>query len=237
MRTPPNAGATKTGRSEAIFPEAIFFDFDGVLVESNAIKVDAFERLYAGYGPATLARVMDYIDGKEGISRVEKIRHAHEAFLGIRLGDAELGVLAERYSQMVEAAVATCPWVPGAREFLEAYAGRLPLFVVTGTPEGEMRRIADRRGITPYFREVRGSPPRKPPIVRELLARHGLAAERAVFIGDAPFDRQTAIETSLRFIGRVPPGRLSPFPQGTETVPDLRDLAERLAAPLETAAS
>ncbi|MDX9862462.1 MAG: HAD hydrolase-like protein [Rhodospirillales bacterium] len=233
MTRRPDAGATKTGRSELIFPDAIFFDFDGVLVESNAIKVDAFERLYAGYGPAILARVMDYIDGNEGISRVEKIRHAHEAFLGVRLGDAELSVLAERYSQMVEAAVATCPWVSGAREFLETYAGRLPLFVVTGTPEVEIRRIADRRGLTPYFREIRGSPPRKPPIVRELLDRHRLAAERAVFIGDAPFDRQTALETGLRFIGRVPAGRPSPFPTATETAPDLRDLAERLAAPVD----
>jgi len=220
-----------TRRSKAIFPEAIFFDFDGVLVESNAIKIEAFERMYAGYGPATLARVMDYIDDKEGISRVEKIRHAHEAFLGIRLSDAELGVLAERFSHMVEDAVVASPWVAGAREFLEAYAGRLPLFVVTGTPEGEFRRIAERRGMTHYFREMRGSPPRKPPIVRELLAGHGLTPERTALIGDAPFDYQTARETGLRFIGRVPPGRLSPFPVGTETVVDLGDLAERLAAP------
>lgn len=224
-----------TGRSETIFPDAIFFDFDGVLVESNAIKVEAFERLYAGYGPSTLARVMDYIDGKEGISRVEKIRHAHEAFLGIRLTDAELGVLAERYSRMVEDAVAACPWVPGARDFLETYAHRLPIFVVTGTPEGEIKRIAERRGMTGYFRELRGSPPRKPPIVRDLLVRHGLAAERAVFIGDAPFDHETARETGLRFIGRVPPGRPSPFPAGTETAADLIDLAERLAEPPEIA--
>lgn len=204
-----------------------------MLVESNAIKVEAFERLYAGYGPAILARVMDYIDGKEGISRVEKIQHAHEAFLGIRLSDAELGVLAERYSRMVEEAVAACPWVAGAREFLEAHAGRLPLFVVTGTPEAEIRRIVERRDMARYFQAVRGSPPRKPPIVRELLARHRLTAERAAFVGDAPFDYATASETGLRFIGRVPPGRLSPFPEGTETAADLTDLAERLAAPPE----
>jgi phosphoglycolate phosphatase-like HAD superfamily hydrolase len=230
-----HVGAKTTRRSEAIFPEAIFFDFDGVLVESNAIKLEAFEQLYASYGPTTLARVMDYIDSREGISRVEKIRHAHEAFLGIHLSETELGILTDRYSSLVEDAVVASPWVGGAREFLEAHAGRLPMFVVTGTPEVEIRRIAERRGMAPFFTELRGSPLRKPPIVRELLARHGLAAERAVFIGDALFDHQTACETGLRFIGRVAPGQPSPFPAGTETAADLGDLAERLAAPPQTA--
>jgi len=197
--------------------------------------MEAFERLYAGYGPAVLARVMDYIDDKEGISRVEKIRHAHEAFLGIRLSDGELGVLAERYSRMVEDAVAACPWVAGAREFLESHAGRLPLFVVTGTPHAEILRIVARRDMGRYFQEIWGSPPHKTPIVRELLARNGLAAERTAFIGDAPFDYTTARETGVRFIGRVPPGRFSLFPEGTETVADLTNLAERLTAPPEAA--
>lgn len=212
----------------AQLPDAILFDFDGVLVESNAIKVDAFERLYAGYGPSILARVMDYIDGKEGISRVEKIRHAHEIFLGKTLSDEELAVLAGRYSSLVEEAVVACPWVAGAREFLEAHRGRLPLFVVTGTPEEEILRIVAGRGMTHYFTAVRGSPPRKPIIVRELLAKYGLSAGRSVFVGDAPFDHETAAETGLRFIGRVPAGRQAPFPADTETVVDLTDLAARL---------
>jgi phosphoglycolate phosphatase-like HAD superfamily hydrolase len=219
----------------ADLPDAIFFDFDGVLVESNAIKVDAFERLYAGYGPSILARVMDYIEGKEGISRVEKIRHAHDVFLGVKLDDAGLAVLAQRYSRMVEAAVVACPWVAGAREFLESHSGRLPLFVVTGTPEDEIGRIVASRRMGHYFTAVRGSPLRKPAIVRDLLARYGLRASRSVFVGDAPFDHATADETGLRFIGRVPPGRPTPFPVDTEVAADLTDLADRLAAPDGTA--
>lgn len=216
-------------------PDAIFFDFDGVLVESNAIKVDAFERLYAGYGPTILSRVMDYIEGKEGISRVEKIRHAHDVFLGIKLSDAELAILAGRYSRLVEDAVVACPWVAGAREFLEAHHGRLPLFVVTGTPEDEIKRIVASRAMDHYFTEVRGSPLRKPVIVRDLLARHDLTATRSVFVGDAPFDHETAYQTGLRFIGRVPTGRPTPFPVDTEIAADLTDLANRLNVPGETA--
>lgn len=212
-------------------PDAIFFDFDGVLVESNAIKVDAFERLYAGYGPSILARVMDYIEDKEGISRVEKILYAHKAFLGIELNDDDLAVLAKRYSRMVEDAVVACPWVDGAREFLEAHRSQLPMFVVTGTPEDEIGRIVERRNMAHYFTEVRGSPLRKPAIVRELLDRYDLAASRSVFIGDAPFDYETADETGLRFIGRVPSGRPTPFPVDTEIAANLTDLAERLAVP------
>ena len=179
---------------------------------------------------------MKHLDGKEGISRVEKIREVHRDFLGIELSDAELAVLAGRYSGMVVDAVVACPAVPGAIEFLKAQAGRLPLFVVTGTPESEILDIVERRGMADWFTAVRGSPPRKPPIIRELLAEHGLSAERCVFIGDASFDWESASETGLRFIGRVPDGEASPFPPGTVTVRDLTDLPRILDDVMKIAA-
>jgi len=199
-----------------------------VLAETNAIKNDAYSRLYRPYGADVHARVMEYIDSREGISRVVKIREAHKAFLGVELSEAELADLAGTYSRMVEEAVVAARWVAGAREFLEARAGRLPMAVISGTPEAEMRRIVEKRDMARYFVAVRGSPPKKPPIVRELLARHRLRAERTVFVGDAPFDREAALETGLRFIGRVPADRPSPFPDGTATVPDLTGLAAAL---------
>lgn len=213
-----------------ITPDAIFFDFDGVLVDSTPIKVRAFTTLYTEYGPEKLARVMAYMKGKEGISRVDKIRHAHKAFLGIELSEEDLAVLAERYSKQVEEAVIDCPWVPGAQEFLEANRSRFPLFVVTGTPEAEILRIVERRAMGRYFVSVRGSPPDKPPIVRELLARHGLSPERCLFVGDAPFDFETALVTRLNFIGRVPEGDPSPFPEGTVILPDLTRLPDAMEA-------
>lgn len=173
---------------------------------------------------------MEYARRGEGISRVEKIREAHLLFLGIDLSEEELGVLAERYSSMVVDAVVECDWVAGAKAFLDAHVGQTPMFVISGTPQDEMRRIAERRGMTDYFVSVRGSPPRKPPIFRELLDKHGFAPERTLYVGDARFDYESATEVGLWFVGRVPHGKPSPFPAGTQTIADLDELSELFEA-------
>ncbi len=207
---------------------ALFFDFDGVLVESTAIKNRAFRELYAPYGADVLDQVLAHHAAHEGISRVDKIRHCHREYLGQTLGDAELAELSGCYSTLVEAAVVECPPVAGSLEFLEAVNGRLPVFVVSGTPEDELRRIVEARRIGHLLTEVYGSPTKKDVIVRAVLAAQGLVAAEAVFIGDAMTDYRAAEATGTPFIGRLIDGARDPFPEGTQTLPDLCGLAALL---------
>ena len=55
--------------------EAIFFDFDGVLVESVDIKTTAFARLYAGHGEPVADAVVAYHRQNMGTSRFVKFRY------------------------------------------------------------------------------------------------------------------------------------------------------------------
>lgn len=202
----------------------LFLDFDGVLVESVEIKSKAFRDLYADQPKDILTQIMDYHGAHDGISRVVKLRHCHEHFLGIPLSQKDLDALVHRYAQRVEDAVVEAPWVPGAEEFLQVHHHRCNLFVVSGTPENEIKRIATRRGMMTWLTSVHGSPTPKAEIVRALLAEHGLHAQNCIFIGDAMADWQAASETGVAFIGRVAKHRASPFPDGTRVVSDLRNL-------------
>lgn len=212
-------------RNKPIRYQAIFFDFDGVLVESADIKCRAFRTLYEEHGEAVLELVLAYHLAHEGISRVEKIDHCHREFLGIDLSEGQLAELAGRYSSLVMDAVIGCDGVPGALDFLKAYGDRLPVFVVSGTPEPELRAIIGRRGLDGYFTSSHGSPRRKGPIVMDLLSRHGLNGPDCLFVGDAMTDYRAAEETGLHFIGRVGEADENPFPQGTAIIPDLRNLS------------
>lgn len=203
---------------------ALFLDFDGVLVESVAIKSEAFKALYADQPADVLTRIMAYHGAHDGISRVVKLRHCHEHFLGIQLSQRALDTLVQRYAQMVEDAVVDAPWVPGAEEFLQAHHTHCKLFVVSGTPDDEIKRIAKRRGMMAWLTSVHGSPTAKADIVRALMAEHDLHAENSVFIGDAMADWQAAHDTGVAFIGRVATGRASPFTGGTRIVADLEGL-------------
>ena len=204
------------------------FDFDGVLVESVDTKTRAFAALYAEHGPEVVERVVAFHLRHGGLSRHEKFRYGHEVVLGRALSQAESERLAERFAERVVDAVIAAPWVPGAREFVEAHWRELPLFIVSGTPEDELVAIAERRGMARYFAGVFGSPAKKDELLRALLARRGVAPGHTLFVGDSITDYDAARAAGTAFLGRVPAGAASPFPAGTETAPDLCGLAAKL---------
>lgn len=208
-----------------INPKVIFFDFDGVLAESAEIKVEAFRSLYAAHGPEVLEKVLAHHADHEGISRVEKIRHCHREYLGVDLDEAALTEVCARYSGLVEDAVVDCPAVAGAESFLAAEHGLLGLYVVSGTPEDELRRICERRGIDHRFDGIFGSPRLKETIVAEVMEIHGYKPDEAIFVGDAMTDHRAAEATGVAFIGRVDANRRDPFPEGTRTMADLTTLS------------
>ena len=203
----------------------MFFDFDGVIVESVDIKVAAFRGLYADQGEDVIAKVLAHHHEHGGISRVVKIRDCHRMFLGIDLDDAEVAELAASYARLVEDAVCACDAVPGALEFLSKNDGRWKIFAVSGTPQDELRRITDRRGLTKYFDAVYGSPRGKEEIIEDVLGRYDRMPAESVMVGDTMTDYRAAMATGVPFIGRVDPVRENPFPSGVRVVPDLAGLA------------
>ena len=205
--------------------DAVFFDFDGVLVESNEVKIDAFRRLYEPYGADVVAEVVERHVQQEGISRVVKLETFHRDLLGIDLDDTGLAELARAFADMVEDAVVACDAVPGAMAALDTWAAHCPLFVVSGTPQDELRRIIGRRGMEGYFQTVYGSPRKKPDIVSEKLGELGTEAGRVLFVGDSLTDYDCARDVGTHFLGRVPAWRKSRFPDGTIVVEDMWPLA------------
>ena len=108
-------------------------------------------------------------------------------------------MLAERFAVRVAELVAQAPVIPGADEALRA--SPCPLFVVSGTPEAELRRIVVARGWTRHFAGVFGSPKGKADILREIVATYGFDPGRCLFIGDALGDLKAATEVRIPFVG------------------------------------
>ena len=205
--------------------QAIIFDFDGVVVESGKIKTQAFAELYRPYGEDIVAAVVQFHTQNGGMSRYRKFHHFQEHFLSKPpLTEAEEKQLDIRFSELVVEAVIAAEAVPGAVELIRQQAGKIPLFVASGTPDIELKVIVERRGLTPYFTEVHGAPALKKTIIAEILSKHALKPESVLMIGDAMADLEGAQANNTAFLGRVFPGDPNPFPEHVEVVPDLRGL-------------
>ncbi len=202
---------------------AYFLDFDGVILDSVGIKTTAFERLFRPYGEKVLGAVLKHHREHGGISRIDKIRFAHEHIIGSPLSEEELVAWGARYSELVADEVVAADWIPGARDFLENEHLNIPLFVISGTPESELQQVIKQRQMAHYFKEMRGSPTRKPEHVRDLLGRYRLNPDCCVFVGDALTDYDAAKETGLLFVGIQ--GDVE-FPAGTVVLPDCTQLRE-----------
>lgn len=207
--------------------EAIAFDFDGVLADSVNVKGQAFEALYEDESPDIRAQIRAWHEAHGGVSRFEKIRH-YETLCGREADEAAVMARAGRFSQLVEQKVVESDSVPGAEAFLEEHHRAVPFYIVSATPQEELLRIVEKRGLSHYFRGIYGAPVKKGEHLEDIVAANRYRRERVVMIGDADADYEAALQAGTGFIGRVPPGTASRFPEGVAVLPDLTGLAALL---------
>lgn len=197
--------------------QAVFWDFDGVVLDSLHVKTAAFARMFTKYGPEIEKAVVDYHLANGGVSRFEKFKYYYQHLLKRSISDQELDALGEEFSGLVLEEVIESPFVPGALETLQGLSQKgIPSYVVSGTPEEEVRHIVSVRKLSRFFVEVHGSPRKKAEILADILLRKGYEPCRCLFLGDAMTDYEAAQSVGTRFLGIVPDGTPSPYPAGTD---------------------
>jgi phosphoglycolate phosphatase-like HAD superfamily hydrolase len=206
--------------------KAIAYDFDGVILENAHVKTEAFVELFAEHGPEIQAKVKAHHLDNLGISRFKKFEWIYANLLDRPLSAESSAQLGEQFSSLALDKVLAAPFVTGAREALTALA-HLPSFVVSGTPQGELDLIVDRRELRSSFREVHGSPREKPTILLDLLQRHGLAKTELLFVGDGVSDYDAALKVGVEFLARDTPDLHDKWVSlGVAMTPDLQRLPE-----------
>jgi HAD superfamily hydrolase (TIGR01549 family) len=197
--------------------EAVFWDFDGVILDSVNVKTEAFAQIFHKYGLEVERAVVDYHLKHAGISRYEKFRYYYEEILEIPITEDVLTKLGNEFSQLVLQKVIDSPFMPGALESLQALkADKVPSYIVSGTPEEEMNHIVDTKSLRTFFNEVHGAPRKKTDIVCEILQQKHYTPDQCLFIGDAMTDYEAAKKNDLLFIGIVQHGHTNPFPPDTQ---------------------
>jgi phosphoglycolate phosphatase-like HAD superfamily hydrolase len=183
--------------------KAILFDFDGVLVESVDIKTKAFAKIFESEGPEVVKLAVEYHLANGGISRYKKFEYIYEKVLKRNITDETKEKLGDTFQKLVMGSVLDAHWVHGAREFLEKYYTKYDFYVVSGTPDSEIKYIVDKRNMGKYFKGVYGSPCTKGELIKQIIQDNEYRKNQLVFIGDAITDLKGAFEADIRFIGRT----------------------------------
>ncbi|MFC8720297.1 HAD family hydrolase [Kitasatospora sp. NPDC057198] len=174
----------------------LVFDLDGVLFDTEAVKLAAFRDAFAplcGADPGALERVAEYNAAHRGVPREVKIRHLLAGMPGV--GEDGFAEVSGRYRELLAERLAACGPVAGVPGFLDGdWAVR---YVASSAPVTEIRAHLERHGLADAFRRLFGHPCSKERALREVTAAHPGAD--LLFFGDAPADLAAARAAGVAF--------------------------------------
>lgn len=177
----------------------LVFDCDGVILDSNRIKTEAFFQAAMPYGQKAAGALVEYHVRNGGVSRYEKF----EYFLQEIVPDADQGPglqdLLSAFARHVRAGLATCGQSPGL-EALRHHTPKARWLVASGGDQAELRQVFQERDLAHFFDGgIFGSPDVKQDIVVRETAKGNIQSP-AVFLGDSKLDWRVADSCGLDFI-------------------------------------
>ncbi|EON90644.1 haloacid dehalogenase-like family hydrolase [Marinobacter lipolyticus SM19] len=176
------------------------FDCDGVLLNSNRVKTEAFFEAAKPYGVDKAQALVNYHVQNGGISRYVKFENFLTEIVGRETIDTdELDDLLSRYARSVKQGLRDCEAASGLEQLRQLTRGARWL-VVSGGDQAELREVFRDRGLAAYFDGgIFGSPDNKDEILnRELVS--GTIGLPAVFVGDSRYDIEAASRAGLDFV-------------------------------------
>jgi phosphoglycolate phosphatase len=212
-------------------PKVIIFDFDGVILDSANIKLRAYSAIYSGEDPKKLAALIAHSQFHGGITRRIKFEYYEREFFGRNADSVRIEALCQHYSDIVFKAVLACPFIEGAEQLLRGASSKVAMHVVSGTPDSELHRVIQQRGLAEFFRSVRGAPATKRDAFQRIATDEGYALKDMLVVGDSMTEYIAAQDIGIPFLGIVPGGirgSQNPFPASVHVWPTLRDAEKRL---------
>lgn len=205
--------------------QAVVFDFDGVIADSERLHLRAYQEILAPEGVTLSER--DYYDRYLGYDDVGVFRELGRD-KGLAMDEGRLATLIERKGQRYdELAAAGEMLYPGAAEFIRAAAAVVPIAIASGALTHEIEEILERAGLRSFFPVIVGadqtarSKPHPEPYVTAFArlkahARRELEPWRSVAIEDSKWGLVSARGADLRLVAVT----------NTYSAAELRDEAE-----------
>ncbi|CRM06941.1 MULTISPECIES: HAD family hydrolase [Pseudomonas] len=182
--------------------QLVFFDCDGVLLDSNGVKLAAVDYALAHYSQKLRDRCKESFRLNFGRPRLWHFEVFQQLIAPVG-PDAEhfLATCISRYEDYLRTHYSAAPLVAGAQQLLAQLAeGNVVCAVVSGGKEEEIIQALRVSGIDRYMVRVIGSPTSKTAAIRALLDQYGCDASQALFLGDAIADAEAAITCKVPFI-------------------------------------
>jgi len=178
----------------------IIFDCDGVILNSNFQKIEAYRNTAIKYGASKIQaeELVSYHVSLTGISRIVKFKYFLKEIMGEDITDSSMKKLVDNLNFEVINLLKDCEVASGI-EKLKSKTKKSTWMVASGGDQEELRFLFKSKDIDSFFEGgIYGSPSSKHQIVEEKLKDKNFLP--TLFLGDSLYDIQTAQKYNLDFI-------------------------------------
>ena len=176
------------------------FDCDGVILDSNKIKSEAFAKALKGEPEHKILKFIDYHKENGGVSRYKKFRYYYEKINKSLQPQKYTNKAIDSFASIVSKELEKCKYVRGVLEFIVDLTKKNKiLYVVSGSDQAELINVFIKRGINQYFSEIYGSPDDKFSNTNKVIQSIGPNKD-GIFFGDSKSDFEAAKKYGLDFL-------------------------------------
>lgn len=180
----------------------LLWDFDGVILNSMAVRDRGFELVLKDYPADQVDALLRFHRQNGGLSRYVKFRYFFEEIRGEQLTNEGLQQLAQDFSDIMLQELGNKEMlIRQTVDFLERSQKAFTMHIVSGSDQTELRELCRRLGVDRFFLSIHGSPTPKKELVAGLLAEYNYSGARTMLIGDSINDFEAASVNNVRFAG------------------------------------
>lgn len=180
--------------------KTIIFDCDGVILNSNKIKTDAFFEVARKLGTQENAdQLVRYHIQHGGVSRNKKFEYFIVNILKEEFDQKTVDHLCGLYGELVSRELIKCE-INNNLMRLRNKLLNTKWLVVSGGNQNELRHVFESRGIKQFFqKDIFGSPDSKEKIIAREIQNKNIIYP-AIFIGDSKYDYLASHQFDIDFL-------------------------------------
>ncbi|MCM3150859.1 HAD hydrolase-like protein [Priestia megaterium] len=185
--------------NELLNYDVIIFDCDGVLLDVNTLKCEAFAKSVENYPRENVEGFVEYCKNTFGISRYQKFKDFFNLFAKEDFQEEKYNYFLDVYADSCKKIYNSSNLTEGALELLEILKREgKKTYIASGSDELELREVFSNKNLNNYFNDIYGSPNTKSEAVKHILASS--YNQNILFIGDALADSTVAKEHNLDYM-------------------------------------
>lgn len=182
--------------------KAVFWDFDGVIIDSMKIKGDGFVELFKNYNIENVQALEQYHYINGGVSRFDKIRFFYNQILKESISDKKIFKLADKFANIIEKKIYNkSNLIQDSLFFIKKNYKNYNFHIVSGAEHNELKNLCNHFGIDKYFLTIEGSPDKKHFLLKKNIRNYNYNKDETILIGDSMTDYNAAKNSGISFYG------------------------------------